>query len=517
MLPRAKNDWSPEEAAHLVRRAGFGASPSEIHRIHALGREAAVDGLLEPAEPIDAIPEPAWADPETAAAERRERFAGIREARAAQRDMSPQQREEARRTLQREIRRESQQRLTGLGGWWLGRMMASRAPLREKMTLFFHDHFATSAQKVRQPGLILRQNQLFRRHAFGDFRELTHEIAVDPAMMLYLDAHNSRRGRPNENFARELLELFTLGEGQYTEQDIKETARAFTGYQLNRLTGEVSHHKKQWDERTKTLFGTSGRFDGRQVIELIFRQPAAAEYLPSKLWVYFVEDQAPRPVVRELAATFKGGGFQLKPLLREIFLSRAFYDRTVIRNQIKSPVQFMVQMCRELEISDLPQGYVLAALGELGQQLFFPPNVAGWDWGRAWINTNTLLSRYNTAGVVTKGATNAEGTGEGSGPMMDMMATGGRPGQQVVARLIKRSMGRWQGPDYEKIAPRPQRGNPEELVGSLVERLFQADPGKKQRETFVSYAKSKQGVIFTNHEVAELCHLMMSTPSYQLA
>ncbi len=516
MLPRAKNDWTLEEAAHLVRRAGFGASPAEIRRIHELGRKAAVDSLLAPDEPIDAIPLPEWAGPERAIAERRERFAEMREARMAQRGMSDKEREEARRKMQREIRRESQQRLTSIGGWWFDRMMHSRAPLREKMVLFLHDHFATSAQKVRQPGLMLDQNQLFREYAFGDFRELTHRIALDPAMMLYLDTQTSKKGQPNENFAREVMELFTLGEGHYSEQDIKEAARAFTGYQLNRITGEVTHNERQWDDGAKTVFGKRGRFDGAQIIDLLFEQKAAAEYVPSKLWVYFVEDEAPQAIVKDLAATFRAGGFRLEPVLREIFLSRAFYDATVIRNQIKCPVQFVVQMCRELEIDDLPPGYVLAAQRELGQQLFFPPNVAGWDWGRAWINTNTLLSRYNTAGVVTKGAVNAEGVEDEGGSMMEMAAAGGGPGQQIVARLIKRSMDHWEGPDYDRIAPRSLRERPAELVEALIDRLFQADPGKKQRETFVEYARSKKGVVFTNHEVAELCHLMMSTPHYQL-
>ncbi|MCH7224745.1 DUF1800 family protein [Haloferula sp. A504] len=516
MLPRAKNDWTLEEAAHLVRRAGFGASPSEIREIHELGREAAVDSLLEPDESLADVELPEWAEPERVAEERREIAAKMRESRLEQRDMTPEERLEARQKMQREIRREQQQNLVSAGGWWFERMMRSRAPLREKMVIFLHDHFATSAQKVRQPVLMLQQNQLFREHAFGDFRALTHAIATDPAMMLYLDTQTSKKGKPNENFAREVMELFTLGQGNYTEQDIKEAARAFTGYQVNRLTGAVDHNKRQWDDGTKTVLGKTGKFDGPQVIDLIFEQDAAAAYLPSKLWQFFVEDEAPNAVVRDLAATFKAGGFQLKPVLREIFLSRAFYDGTVIRNQIKSPVQFMVQMCRELEIDDLPRGFVLIAQGELGQQLFYPPNVAGWDWGRAWINTNTLLSRYNTAGVVTQGAVNADGVEDEGDSMMEMAAAGGRPGQQMLARMVKRSMDRWDGPDYESIAPRELRKDPEKLVASLMDRLFQADLGSKQKAAFVDYARSKQGVVFTNHEVAELCHLMMSTPHYQL-
>lgn len=516
MLPRANNEWSLQEAAHLMRRAGFGGSPTEIHRIHQLGREAAVDGLLNPDEPIDAIPVPDWAEPQKVATQRRERFAMIREARMAQRDMMPKEREEARREMRREMRREQRRNLVDAGDWWFDRMMRSRAPLREKMVLFLHDHFATSAQKVRRPVLMLAQNQLFRKHAFGDFRELTHEIAVDPAMMLYLDTHRSKKGNPNENFAREVMELFTLGEGHYTEQDIKEAARAFTGYQLNPIKGEVTHNKRQWDRGPKTVLGKSGNFNGARIIDLLFEQEAAAHYLPSKWWTFFVEDEAPKAVVAELAKTFKASGFRIKPVLREIFLSRAFYDGPVIRNQIKSPVQFLVQLGRELEIDELPRGYVLTAQRGLGQQLFHPPNVAGWDWGRAWINTNTLLNRYHTAGLITKGAIDVKDDQDEGGSMRNTAAAGGRPGQRIIARMMKRSMERWKGPDYETIAPRALRKKPAELVEALIDRLFQADPGDKQRRIFVAYAKAKKPGEFTDREVAELCHLMMSTPHYQL-
>jgi uncharacterized protein (DUF1800 family) len=390
------------------------------------------------------------------------------------------------------------------------------APLREKMVLFWHDHFATSAQKVKNPALMLKQNDLFREFALGDFKQLTHRVLKDPAMMLYLDVQNSKKGKPNENFAREVMELFTLGEGEYGEEDIREAARAFTGYTVNRFNGQVSHAKYQWDSGSKTLLGKTGPFKGEDVIDLIFEQPAVAEYLPSKLWTFFVEDEPPQVVVKDLAKTFRKSGFQIEPVLREIFLSRAFYDATVIRNQIKSPIQFLIQMCKELELEGLPRGYATTSQQQLGQVLFAPPNVAGWDWGRAWISTNTLLTRYNIAGVVTKGAAPAKGVEEDGDSMMMSMAEGGR-GAAMLSRMVRRSMDQWDGPDYERIAPRDLREDPAGLVDALMDRLFQADPGPRQRAAFVEYATSKKGVVFTNHEVAELCHLMMSTPHYQLA
>jgi len=517
MLPKAKKDWTIEEAAHLARRAGFGASPAELAEIHAMGREAAVDRLLEPDESAEAFPLPAWAEPATARAEQQERFEQLREMRRASRDLSPEAAERKRRQFARQRRRQDQQRTIESGNWWFDRLLRTRAPLREKMVIFWHDHFATSVQKVRLPVLMLWQNERFREHAFGDFRALTHAMLRDPAMMVYLDTQTSKKGKPNENFAREVMELFTLGEGNYGEEDVREAARAFTGYALNRRTGRVDHNRRQWDPGPKTIFGRSGDFDGDGVIDLLFEQPAAAEYLPTKLWQYFVADEVAPVVVRHLSETFRRSGFRIEPVLREMFLSNLFYDPTIRRNQIKSPVQFLVQMCRELELDSLPRGYALVAQQQLGQVLFRPPNVAGWDWGKGWINTNTLLSRYNIAGFVTKGA---EGPsmdgGEDEAMMMEMVRSAGAGGG-MAARGMVRSARDWVGPDYEALAPRPLREDPARLVDALIARLFQEDPGRKQREAFVDFATEQKGAVFTNHEVAELCHLMMSTPHYQLA
>ncbi|MEM9237077.1 MAG: DUF1800 domain-containing protein [Verrucomicrobiota bacterium] len=500
MLAKATGEWTIEDAAHLMRRAGFGGSPTEVAEVHALGREAAVEALLKPSEPIDAIPLPAWADREKIVEQAKERFMSMREA-------NQTGGEEARRKARQVVQRENRRNGVEGQGWWFGRLMNSKAPLREKMTLFWHDHFATSLQKVKQPGLMLLQNQLFRENAFGDFKALTHAVLHDPAMAIYLDIQTSTKKQPNENFAREVMELFTLGEGHYSEEDIQQAARAFTGYKVDRRKGEVTHAKRQWDGGEKTILGKKGRFDGDGVIDVLFEHQAAAEYVPSKLWQYFVEDEAPPAIVKRLATTFRKNNHRVEPLLREIFLSRAFFDSSVRRGQIKSPVQYLVQMCRELELDGLPSGYALAGQQQLGQVLFLPPNVAGWDWGKGWINTNTLLTRYNIAGMITKGAVSSDGN------MIDEMAKGAKG---PMARFLKRGSRNWAGPDYEKITPRELRKDPEALVDDLVTRIFQADPGVKQRRTFVDYAKAKKGAVFTNHEVAELCHLMMSTPHYQL-
>lgn len=502
MLPKAQNPWSLFEAAHLLNRAGFGGSPSEIRDFHALGRSRAVNSLLAPTEALDAFPLPDWTSDEELREDMKARREKRRSRNQAGQDLTPEEIAKARREAQRELQRESRRRALDAQGWWFNRILKTRAPLREKMTLFWHDHFATSYQKVRQPALLIRQNELFRHNAFGSFKELTQAVLMDPAMMLYLDTQSSKKSKPNENFPREVMELFTLGEGNYTEQDVSEAARAFTGYQINRLTGTVTHTARQWDSSDKTVFGKTGPFSGKHVIDLIFERKEPAQFLSKKLWEFFVSESPSASVLEQLAASFHQADFRIEPLLREIFLSREFYADASLRSQIKSPIQYLAGLLKQLEISQPPAGFPLMGQQQLGQILFMPPNVAGWDWGQAWINTNTLLTRYNLAGMLTKGSGNTERPMEKQQGKMKGMAN--RPSRG------------WQGPDYEKIAPRPLRDDPAELVDSLIFRFFQSPIPEKARQSFIDYAIAKKGVIFTNKETAELCHLILSTPYYQL-
>jgi uncharacterized protein (DUF1800 family) len=514
MFQPLSDSWTPLEAAHLLRRAGFGGSPDDIAKFHALGRIQAVDSLLHPQESLDAFPLPEWAVPEKALADMRQRQEEVRAARGMHPELSPDEAEKLKRATNQKYQKEYRMETAEAQAWWFHRMLATQAPLREKMVLFWHDHFASSIQKVKQPYPMLKQNELFRQNAFGSFKELTHAIVRDPAMMLYLDTQSSKKGKPNENFPRELMELFTLGEGHYTEADIKEAARALTGYQINRQEGTVVHNKRQWDNGDKTIYGKTGKFDGDDVVNLIFELPAAASMLPAKLWSYFVSEDPAAEIVDALAASFKASDFKIEPLLRQIFLSKEFNAESVVRNQIKCPVQYLIQLFKELEVPSPPPVYLLTSEQQLGQILFAPPNVAGWDWGKGWINTNTLLSRYNIAGFVTKGSTDAPGEAGSDG---DAMMVADASAKKFVVNAMRRAQRNWQGPDYEKISPRPLREDPAALVDSLIQRFFQAPVGDRQREAFVAYAVEKKGAIFTNHEVAELCHLMLSTPSYQLA
>lgn len=502
MLPKATGSWTKAEARHLLSRAGFGGSPGEIAALHGMGREKAVDFLLNPTEAVEAIPRPEWADMEKAMAGIAEMMMGRREMMAETRGLSAEEAEKKRREMRRDIQRESRKQGLEAQHWWFNRMLKTKAPLREKMTLFWHDHFATSIQKVRLPVLLVKQNELFRDHAFGNFRELTQKVVRDPAMMLYLDTQRSSKAMPNENFAREIMELFTLGEGNYTEEDVKQAARAFTGYQLNRLNGEVMQSARAWDDGEKTIFGKTGAYNGKDVVNLIFKKDACAKFMAVKLWEFFAYEKPVDSAMEDLAATFRKNDYELRPVLREIFLSREFYGEKAMATMIKSPVQYLVQLLKELEMPSAPLGFPILGQTQLGQVLFMPPNVAGWDWGKAWINTNTLLTRYNLAGRLTKGASG------------DMMGRGGGGMNRMAERRGMRNRGG--APDFSRIAVESERNDTGKLVDDLIARFFCVAVPKKARESFIAYADSKKGVSFTDQELGELCHLMLSTPYYQL-
>ncbi|MDP4625955.1 MAG: DUF1800 domain-containing protein [Akkermansiaceae bacterium] len=505
MLPKATSEWKRSEARHLLNRAGFGGTPEEVDVFHSLGREKAVDALLDVEGKGEALPLPEWATLEQTIADMQGRLEQRRTIQEKSKGLSAAEAEKLRQTSFQEMQRDNRRRALESQGWWFKRILVTKAPLREKMTLFWHDHFATSILKVKQPVLMMNQNELFRDHAFGNYRELTQKIVRDPAMMLYLDTQMSSKAQPNENFARELMELFTLGEGNYTEEDVREAARAFTGFKLNRLNGTVMQSASAWDDGVKKIFGKSGAFNGADVVNLIFKKDECAEFMVRKLWEFFAYETPEDSVVKSLAPSFRSGGYEVKPLLREMFLSQDFYHERAMGSQVKCPVQYLVQMLKELEVEEPPLGLPIMGQTQLGQVLFMPPNVAGWDWGKAWINTNTLLTRYNIAGSLIKGSGMKMGDGDNRmGAMLERM------------NRRKTVEGGSSVPDFAKIAPETDRADTEALVDRLIERFFGVPIPDKARKSFIAYADSMKGENFTNETLGELCHLMLSTPYYQL-
>jgi uncharacterized protein (DUF1800 family) len=284
-----------------------------------------------------------------------------------------------------------------LKGWWLEEMLTTDSPLTERMTLFWHNHFTSSLQKVRSPVLMYRQNLLLRRYAGGSFAELLHAVSKNAAMLVYLDTAANRRGQPNENFAREVMELFTLGEGHYSEQDIKEAARAFTGWSIEPDTGEFRYRPFLHDADAKTVFGRGGDLNGDDVLDLLLARPETSRFIAAKLWREFVSpapaDERERAELERVARTFRETGYSIRAALRELFLSEAFWAQSNRGALVKSPADLVVGTLRQFRIgySD-PLPFVLV-MRQLGQDLLAPPNVKGWPGGEAWISSKTLLAR----------------------------------------------------------------------------------------------------------------------------
>jgi uncharacterized protein (DUF1800 family) len=372
-----------EGARHLLNRTGFGATDAEVRDFAGLERGEAVDRLLAGARRESFVKPPAFVDAPFEPYYRLRQMS-VEERMAAQRRLAEQGFE--------------------LRAWWLREMLQSPSPLTERMTLFWHNHFATSQQKVRLGQLMYRQNALLRREALGNFATLLHDIAKDPAMLVYLDNAGSRRQAPNENFAREVMELFTLGEGHYGEQDVKEAARAFTGWSLDRETGEFTYRRVWHDYGEKTVLGKRGRFDGDDVLDVLLARPEAAQFIAGKLWREFV---SPNPDSREVArwaAVFRDARYEVKPLLRTILTSDAFWSAKNRGALIKSPVELVVGTLRTFGISPFDLRPAVFAAAALGQNPFSPPNVKGWPGGDAWINSSTLLGRKQWLERVFRGS-----------------------------------------------------------------------------------------------------------------
>ena len=353
-VPDDQTAWNSKTAAHLFRRAGFGATQAQLDAAASRSVTEVVDELLNTSE-------------DAAFRDQMSTLAGAALA-GNSTDL--------------------------LSAWWVYRLLSTPAQALEKITVFWHGHFATGADKVTDPALMLTQNQLLRTHAFGDFQQLVLEIARDPAMLIYLDSATNRKAHPNENFARELMELFCLGEGQYTENDIREMARCFTGWEVRR--GEFRFNRYQHDSGAKNFLGDSGPFGGDEAVRIVLRQPSTAEFIVAKLLRFFVMDELPQQpgLIDPLAQQFRDEGYQIRPLLRRILTSRLFFSRYSMGRKLKSPVELVAGLLRCLQGSTNTQE-LAEALRQLGQGLFYPPSVKGWDGGRTWINSSTLLGRSN--------------------------------------------------------------------------------------------------------------------------
>lgn len=381
-IARAAQAMGFDEARHLLSRASFGPTPTEVQSFASLDYSAVIDRLLASPRRNAITPAPHWIneDLKTVREQQREAVEKIRAANGDKKQAAG-------------IARPIQEQGRELRNWWVEEMLVTDQPLVERMTLFWHNHFTSSLQKVRFAPALYFQNALFRREALGNFASLLKAIARDPAMLIYLDGVRSVARQPNENFGRELLELFTLGEGHYSEADIKAAARAFTGWSIDPVSGSFAEHVQQHDGGEKTFLGQTGHFNGDDIIAILLRNPHTAETIVRKLWLEFISLTPEPGEITRLAAVFRTGGYEIKPLMRALFLSPAFRDPANRGGLIKSPVDLIVGTVRVLGLPVPEKTGLVRMMQGLGQVPFDPPNVKGWAGGESWISTYTLLLR----------------------------------------------------------------------------------------------------------------------------
>lgn len=385
LKPISGERWTYAMARHLLVRAGFGGTPAEVQELYELGLHGAVDHLVNiydrPVANLEFDP---------MRLERPEPWES-RLSPYERNDMTDRRRSRERRQ-QAELRR-----------WWLERMATSPRPLQEKLTLFWHDHFAVQYQDVARTQTLYQQNQLFRRYGCDNFAALLHGIIQDPGMIRYLDNHQNYKGRGNENLGRELQELFSMGEENsanhrpdgYKEEDVREVSRALTGYSYDSATEQFRFYGTRHDETSKTVLGRRGNFSGDEAVDVILQHPATARYISKKLFTFFAYEDPEPEVVETLAHVLRTCSYDLRPMLKNLFLSEQFYSQRAMGSHIKGPVELVVGVIRDLGLENVNYASVDAAVNQMGQLLFEPPNVAGWDEGRSWINAERILVRYN--------------------------------------------------------------------------------------------------------------------------
>ncbi|HSR69486.1 MAG TPA: DUF1800 domain-containing protein [Acidobacteriota bacterium] len=458
--------WDRANAAHLMRRAGFSASPQEIDRMVSQGFIATLDELLEYETVDDSAMEEALAARDYQLSRAVPQVEGLVLANPVE-----------------------------LNRWWLYRMINSRRQLLEKMTYFWHDHFATSLQEVNQvkPStgrpLILIQQDTFREHALGNFKDLVHDMARDPAMLIWLDNFLNVRNQPNENWARELLELFTMGVDQYTEEDIQEAARAFTGwtFDFDRMNPDEFDYDFLFipvlhDFGPKTFLGRTGNWNGDDIINIIFEQDVTAEFIAAKLWEFLVYPDPDPGLIRQLGRVLRENGYELKPLLRAIFRHPEFFSQRAYRGLMKAPVEAGVAFAREMELES-PE-FLPFFINQMNQLLFLPPDVGGWTSGVGWVNTSTLLFRYDYYN--------------------DMLAIR----QPVPVRNRETDVVRFVNPaDLEGMVQRYGLVSEEDVVDHFVDRLLAGDATADEKLVLEDYLRRQADGTIGEFDIANPVHI----------
>ncbi|MEE9310164.1 MAG: DUF1800 domain-containing protein [Cocleimonas sp.] len=369
------------EARHLVERTGIGAEWKTIERFQTLTRPQAVEYLLKNRD------------------HRLPRAPG----------MSPWPKMVSLRGNMRRkkmIKRISRDEGKKLQAWWVSHLLKTQSPFLERMTLFWHNHFPSSIAKTTQPSMLHKQNLSLRKNAFGNFGQMLHDIARDPAMLLYLDGYVSTKEEPNENFARELLELFTIGLGKYSENDMREAARAFTGWGIDDRNGRFIFRAEDHDTGVKTFMGKRGKFKGEDIINILLQHPSTAERIAIKMWHEFVSIARPdMRVIKQWAHAFRSSHYDISTLIRSVLNSQAFWAKHHRGALIKSPIQLTIGTLRALPYSPAHTD-ITHNLNIMGQAVFAHPSVKGWEGGKTWISTQSILRRNSMMNNLSSGNLN---------------------------------------------------------------------------------------------------------------
>ncbi len=442
--------------AHLLRRAGFGPAPGEIEARLNDGFEQTVRLLLEPGGVSDGL------------GEIDRQIGGLLDF----------------------------NNIEDVRTWWIYRMIHSQRPLIEKMTFLWHGHFATAISKVSNPYLMYLQNQLFRERGLGSFGDLLQRVARDPAMLVWLDGSANRKAHPNENFAREVMELFTIGRGQYKEADVQEAARAFSGWNLRDDT--FFFNAAEHDAGPKTFLGHEGNLDGSDVLNILADHPATAERLTSKLFSFFAYENPEPPTLAPFVQVWRSTRGNIREVLRAMFLSPVFSSERAFRAQVKSPAEFVIGAIRSLGGTITPR-QVVSLMARMGQDLFNPPSVKGWDGGKAWISTSTLFERLNFAASITT-------------------ARGPKGTSHIEPERV-----------FEGVTPTTSR----QIVDLAVDHLLDGVLSEPTRQALVAYIETPDpqrtkelggkppSITSDNRTLDEklrgLIHLILSTPDFQLS
>lgn len=433
--PSAEEPWDRRRVCLLYRRSAFGCTEQQI--------ETALKS--SPAEVIKGIVQPNTSDAEAEklANESTQLAASIRASGKSEQ----------------------------LATWWLHRMLNTRDPLLERMTMFWHGHFATGAEKVLDVDLMYEQNVLLRKYALGDFRKLVHEISKDPAMLIYLDSVTNRKAHANENYARELMELFCLGEGNYTEHDVQELAKCFTGWEIRRK--QFRFNPYQHDGSTKTILGTAGIESGESAIDVVLASQDMPRFIVGKLFQFFVcdEPQPNRALLEPLENLFVKSGFEVRPVVEAILASRLMLSGWSIGRKVRSPVDLAIGLLRTMQATT-NMGMLTERLRFLGQSLFYPPNVKGWPGGRNWINSSTLIGRTN-----------------------------------LVYDLVRDENTRFDGGTLSSLAKSLQRTKPESWFDWLTSVHFTNEPSETERKKILDKVSGLSGDEMAKQTIIELAKL----------